>query len=92
MKTRHPLILTTRSWEGDLAPFDLLRRTHFPPERNFLGAHLTMFRRLPGQQINQIIEQLGRVAESTGVIVCDRIETRLSSQCLGDSCPIHAGR
>jgi hypothetical protein len=43
MKTRQPLILTAGIDERDLEPFNFLRRTHFPPDRNFLKAHLTMF-------------------------------------------------
>jgi hypothetical protein len=30
--------------------FDRLRRDHFPPERNFLQAHVTLFHALPQQQ------------------------------------------
>ena len=62
MKTRHPLILTARIADDDLAPFDRLRKAHFPPERNFLHAHLTMFHRLPGEYAGRIVETLERVA------------------------------
>ncbi|ODP38720.1 2'-5' RNA ligase family protein [Sphingomonas turrisvirgatae] len=31
----------------DQAEFDALRRAHFPPERNVLDAHLTLFHHLP---------------------------------------------
>ncbi len=64
MKTLQPLILTARIAEGDRAPFDLLRKTHFPPDRNFLDAHLTMFHRLPGEYTERIVEHLKRVAEA----------------------------
>ncbi|MBP2461985.1 MULTISPECIES: 2'-5' RNA ligase family protein [unclassified Rhizobium] len=64
MKTLQPLILTARIAESDKAPFDLLRKTHFPPDRNFLGAHLTMFHRLPGEYTDRIVEHLKRVAEA----------------------------
>src|SRR5580692_5809899 len=33
---------------------DGLRREHFPPERNFLSAHLTLFHRLSAAQIAQL--------------------------------------
>ncbi|OJF94946.1 2'-5' RNA ligase family protein [Pararhizobium antarcticum] len=62
MKTLQPLILTSRVSDDDLAPFDLLRRKHFPADRNFLRAHLTMFHRLPGEHMQQIVEQLMAVA------------------------------
>lgn len=62
MKTRQPLILTARINESDLEPFDRLRREHFPPERNFLRAHLTMYHRLPGEYLERIIEILEQKA------------------------------
>lgn len=68
MKTRHPMILTARVAEHDLIPFDRLRQKHFPPERNFLRAHLTMFHRLPGEYVGRIIESLQFVAKETRTI------------------------
>ena len=41
------LIVTAEIAPQDLAWLDRLRRTHFPPERNQLTAHLTMFHALP---------------------------------------------
>ena len=42
-----PLIVTAELGAADLAWLDGLRRRHFPPERNRLAAHLTMFHALP---------------------------------------------
>ena len=42
-----PLIVTAQLGHADQAWFDRLRRTHFPPERNQLAAHLTMFHAIP---------------------------------------------
>ncbi len=42
-----PIILTALLGHEDQAWFDALRRAHFPPERNQLAAHLTMFHHLP---------------------------------------------
>lgn len=42
-----PLILTLRLDEASFLFFDTLRQRHFPPERNFLKAHLTLFHHLP---------------------------------------------
>ncbi|WP_430242625.1 2'-5' RNA ligase family protein [Neorhizobium sp. DAR64861/K0K2] len=64
MKTLQPLILTARIAQADKAPFDLLRKTHFPPDRNFLDAHLTMFHRLPGEYTDGIVEHLRQVTEA----------------------------
>ncbi len=68
MKTALPLIITARIALRDLAPLDDLRRLHFPPDRNFLRAHLTMFHRLPGEYRDRIIDQLSVVAEQTAEI------------------------
>src|SRR6185437_5978036 len=42
-----PLIVTALLDEVTQERFDRLRREHFPPERNHLDAHLTLFHRLP---------------------------------------------
>lgn len=41
------LIVTAELGSADFAWLDPLRRKHFPPERNHLSAHLTMFHALP---------------------------------------------
>ena len=42
-----PIIVTALFGRADAAWFDGLRREYFPPERNQLAAHLTMFHHLP---------------------------------------------
>ncbi|MGI4731525.1 MAG: 2'-5' RNA ligase family protein [Janthinobacterium lividum] len=42
-----PIIVTALFGPEDQAWFEALRRLHFPPERNQLAAHLTMFHHLP---------------------------------------------
>ncbi len=42
-----PLIVTAVLGDADFAWLDILRKRHFPPERNHLRAHLTMFHHLP---------------------------------------------
>ena len=42
-----PIIVTALFGRQDTAFFDAMRREHFPPERNQLAAHLTMFHALP---------------------------------------------
>lgn len=44
-------ILTAQLDAGSFAWLDGLRRAHFPPTRNVLSAHLTMFHRLSRQQV-----------------------------------------
>lgn len=41
------LIVTAELGQPDQAWLDGLRKTHFPPERNHLAAHLTIFHALP---------------------------------------------
>ena len=40
------------------ARFDALRRAHFPPERNFIPAHLTLFYHLPGPRAETIVAEV----------------------------------
>jgi hypothetical protein len=42
-----PLVVTALLDEETQERFDALRRAHFPPERNHLAAHLTLFHALP---------------------------------------------
>ena len=43
-----PFVLTLTLDERAFAYFDDLRRRHFPPGRNIVPAHLTLFQQLPG--------------------------------------------
>ncbi|WP_115114795.1 2'-5' RNA ligase family protein [Rhizobiales bacterium] len=71
MKTLQPLILTARISDGDLKPFNRLRQEHFPPDRNYLTAHLTMFHRLPGECREQVVQHLIEVAAGYAPITAD---------------------
>ncbi|RHW17222.1 2'-5' RNA ligase family protein [Sphingomonas gilva] len=42
-----PIIVSALFGTEDFAFFDGLRRAHYPPERNWLDAHLTLFHHLP---------------------------------------------
>ncbi len=42
--------------------FDELRRRHFPPERNYLAAHVTLFHALPGSVFETIASVIGDAA------------------------------
>lgn len=42
-----PIIVTALLGRSDQAALDALRREHYPPERNILPAHLTLFHHLP---------------------------------------------
>lgn len=56
-----PLILTVKLDADSFGFFDLLRQRYFPPERNFLAAHVTLFHHLPGAEILRISDDLTSV-------------------------------
>ncbi|GAA0739761.1 2'-5' RNA ligase family protein [Sphingomonas sp. ABOLD] len=60
-----PLIVTALFGRQDQAWFDSLRRAHFPPERNQLDAHLTLFHHLPPSVAEELKHRLAR--ETRGV-------------------------
>jgi 2'-5' RNA ligase len=49
-----PLVLTLEMDDRSFALFDWLRREHYPPERNRVPAHLTLFHALPGDRLSEI--------------------------------------
>jgi 2'-5' RNA ligase len=53
-----PLILTARFDPALFDQLDGLRRRYFPPERNFIPAHVTLFHDLPGAELDRIADQL----------------------------------
>ncbi|QRR00077.1 2'-5' RNA ligase family protein [Dyadobacter sandarakinus] len=59
-EARPPLVATLSIDPSVQEYFNELRRTYFPPERNYLDAHLTLFHALPDEP--GIREELQRVA------------------------------
>ena len=59
-----PLILTLALDEVAQAALDSLRRAHFPAARNHLSAHLTLFHKLPGAEIETVRADLDEVARA----------------------------
>ncbi len=57
-----PLIVTLVLDEAAQQRFDALRERHFPPERNHLRAHVTLFHALPGALEEQVRADLRQVA------------------------------
>lgn len=58
-----PIIVTALIGAPDFAYLDGLRRTHFPPERNVLRAHLTLFHHLPpscADELKQLLRDEAR--------------------------------
>jgi 2'-5' RNA ligase len=58
-----PLIVTLALDEPSQRQLDELRRRHFPPERNHLSAHVTLFHALPGGLEEQVRAELADAAE-----------------------------
>lgn len=54
-----PLILTIELDSASAQRFESLRRAHFPPERNVLPAHVTLFHALPGEHEEAVRHELG---------------------------------
>lgn len=62
-----PLILSLRLDEKSQAFFNQLRKRYFPPEQNYLDAHLTLFHHLPGEETQNIQKQLQEISTTTSV-------------------------
>lgn len=58
-----PIILTLKFDDASSKFFNELRQKHFPPERNFLSAHITLFHHLPGEELAKIREDLREVCD-----------------------------
>ena len=56
-----PLVLTLAMDDISQERFDRLREAHFPPERNYLREHLTLFHRLPAEHEAEISADLREV-------------------------------
>jgi hypothetical protein len=57
-----PIVVTATFGDGDNGWLQELRRTHYPPERNQVPAHLTLFRQLPPSVEGELHRRLGRYA------------------------------
>jgi hypothetical protein len=60
-----PIIVTALFGRQDTAFFDAMRREHFPPERNQLDAHLTLFHHLPPSGLDELKHRLNQ--ETRGI-------------------------
>ena len=58
-----PLVLTLQLDRVSQERFDALRRAHFPPERNHLAAHVTLFHALPGEREEDVRADLEASAQ-----------------------------
>ncbi len=68
MMPARPLLLTLGFDRATFGRLDGLRARYFPPERNQIPAHLSLFHQLPGQEQGAIEDTLARAARSAGPI------------------------
>lgn len=57
-----PLVVTLRLDPASQEVFDRLRAAHFPPARNHLAAHVTLFHALPGDRLVPVAADLAAAA------------------------------
>lgn len=57
-----PLIVSAVFDAGAQGWLEGLRRAHYPPERNLVPAHLTLFHGLPGSALAEVSRRLARAA------------------------------
>lgn len=58
----HPVIVTALFGPGDDGWLQEMRRAHFPPERNQVPAHLTLFHQLPPSAETELFRRLALCA------------------------------
>jgi len=64
-----PLLVTLRFDEPSFRRFQSERKQHFPAARNIVPAHLSLFHKLPGEEIGAIVADLREVTkEQRGAI------------------------
>lgn len=55
MQPERPLVVTLDLDAVTAARFEALRRRYFPPERNLIPAHLTLFHALSGSEVERVL-------------------------------------
>lgn len=59
------LIVTLRMDDASAAALTALRSAHFPPSRNWLDAHVTLFHALPIAELSRVREDMADIANRT---------------------------
>ncbi len=60
-----PLVLTLKIDQVTFSRFDQLRQNYFPPKKNYLPAHLTLFHALPGDHQTAVQRKLQELCSTT---------------------------
>lgn len=66
MSSAEPLIVTAELDEAAFDWFEALRRAHYPPGRNRVPAHLTLFHALPGREETTVAQALEAACRTRG--------------------------
>ena len=75
--SEYPLVLTLTLDTEATGYFNQLRQRHFPPERNHLNAHLTLFHQLPGLEADCFVSGLEEISAQYGPLSLSVAEVRL---------------
>ncbi|GAB5488632.1 MAG: 2'-5' RNA ligase family protein [Parasphingorhabdus sp.] len=65
-----PIIMTATMGDSEFAWANGLRKLHYPPERNYLSAHITLFHHLPPQGLEEIIRLIKQITQNHSRPVC----------------------
>lgn len=68
LQSNAPLILTLKFESSAFETLNDLRKKYFPPERNFLAAHITLFHALPGENQILIEQHLNEISQKTPIL------------------------
>lgn len=71
-----PFVLTLELDGGSFGRLDALRRRFFPPERNLVPAHVTLFHQLPGDRAREVKAVLRTVADKHRPIQAEVAEVK----------------
>ena len=71
-----PFVLTLEMDGESFARFEELRRRYYPPERNLVPAHVTLFHQLPGDRAREVKALIGSVCRSHPVMALEVAEVK----------------
>ena len=71
-----PFVLTLEMDGESFARFEELRRRYYPPERNLVPAHLTLFHQLPGDHRREVKALIGSVCRGHAAIDMEVAEVK----------------
>ncbi|MEE4350149.1 MAG: 2'-5' RNA ligase family protein [Pacificimonas sp.] len=77
MNEAAPIILAALMDKGSQAHFTALRTRHFPPERNYLAAHITMFHHLPGTRADDLVADVKDELRHHGPITARTVKVHM---------------